>query len=69
MLKRTITFLFIATVFAVGGIGCASKSMKKSDLGHTVEGDHLAIPRDASVPSSKRIVVQERDGNEVKDIE
>ena len=69
MLKRTVTALFFVTVFAVGGLGCASKSVEMVDLNDTEEGDYLGISRDASVPSSKRVVVKERDGNEVKDVE
>ena len=69
MLKRTVTALFFVTVFTVGGLGCVSKSMETGELNDTVERDYLEIPRDASVPSSKRVVVQVRDGKEVKDVE
>ena len=69
MLKRIITGIFLVSVFAVGGLACASKSMESVDIKDTVEGDYSVIPRDASVPSSKRVVVQERDGDKVKDVE
>jgi len=69
MLKRTVTALFFVTVFAVGGLGCVSKSMVRDGPYDTVEGNYSGIPRDASVHSSKRVVVKERDGNEVKNVE
>jgi len=68
MLKRTVTALFFVTVFTVGGLGCVSKSMERVDLNDTMEKGIL--PPEASVPSSKRVVVQEKDGNgKVKNVE
>ena len=69
MQKRTLTVLFFVTVFAVGGLSSVSKSMERSDLNVTNEGDFLKIPQDASVPSSKRVVVKEKDGKEIRDVE
>jgi hypothetical protein len=58
MLKRKVTALFFVTIFAIGVLSCVNKSMARGDRYDTEEGNYKGIHRDASVPSSKRVVLQ-----------
>jgi len=73
MLKRTATVLFFVTVFAIGGLGCGSKSKAEGDRIYYKKSNRLkeyrnldfsrSPPPYASVPKSKRVVLKKKDGS------
>ena len=80
MLKRTATVLFFVTVFAIGGLGCGSKSKAEGDRIYYKKSNRLkeyrnldfsrSPPEHASVPSHKRVVLKKKkEDGDVEDVE